>query len=110
VESVGVTNAVDPFEGNLQTTSGRPCLESFDYGSRFQSAARSLEAEKNLPMETLARELFQIVLNRPADLIGQGKLQRLASLALPDENAPDSPLYIVERESDDVTGAQSVRC
>ena len=89
---------MDPFEGNLQTTSGRPCLESFDYRSRFQSAARSLEAEENLPIKTVARDLSQIVLNRGADLIGQGKLQRVASLALPDKNLPGSPLYAASRQ------------
>jgi len=61
-------------------------------------------------METLARELSPIVLNRGADLIGQGKLQRVARLALPYENVSGSPSYVVERESDDVTGAPSVRC
>jgi len=92
VESIGVAKAMHTFEGNLQTTSGRPCLESFDYCSCFQRAARRLEAEENLPMEAMARDLSQIILNRGADLVGQGKLQRVASLALPDENVPGSPL------------------
>ena len=86
---------MDPFEGNLQTTSGRLCLEGFDYCSCFQRAARILEAEENLPMEAIARNLSQIILNRGADLVGQGKFQRVASLALPDKNLPGSPFYVV---------------
>jgi hypothetical protein len=77
---------MDAFERNLQPTPAGPGLKRFDYCRRFQDAARRLDTKEHLPVDTIARDLLQIVLNRGADLIGQWKLQRVASLALANSN------------------------
>src|ERR1035438_6913073 len=102
MKSIGVTNAMDPFEGDLQATPAGPRLKRFDYCRRLQNAAGCLDATEHLPVGTIAGYLLQIVLNRRADFIGQRKFQRLARLALANSNQPGTPMYIVERKRDDV--------
>ena len=60
-------------------------------------------------MGAIAGDLLQVVLNRQANLIGQREFQRFARFALPNVNLSVAPVNIVERESHDFAGTQTIR-
>ena len=105
-----MSNAMDPFEGNLQATPAGPRLECLDYGCRLQNTAGRLEAKEHLPVATIARDILEIVVNCGTDIVGQRKFQWVTSFALADQNASATPLYAVECQSDHIAGAHAIRC
>src|SRR4051794_31503003 len=86
VESVGMANAMDPFEGDRQSAPARPCLKRLDHASWLQCATRSSEAKEDFPMVAIARYPSEVVLNREGDLIGQREFQGPTRFALANLN------------------------
>src|SRR5471032_3265413 len=108
MESIGVANAMDAFEGDHQAAPAGPCLKRLNNRCWLQNATGCSETKEHLPIGPIARYVLEIALNRDADLIRQRKFQRLAGLAL--ANVTGAPLEVVERESHNVAGAHAVCC
>ena len=105
-----MAKAVNSLEGNFQSTPVRPRLKRLDHGRGFQRATRCLKPKENLPIGAIPRNLRQIIVNRRADRIRQGELQRVARLALANAEASVSPLNVVECDDYDIAGTQAISC
>jgi hypothetical protein len=104
IKSIGVTQTMGSFVGDIESAPSGPTLESFDHCGGFENATGGSDAKKDFPVVAIAWNSLEIVIDSRAHFICEGKLQGIASLRLTNLDTLLAPLYTVELESHNIAG------
>ena len=95
-------------ERNAQSAMADEGLKRLRNGGRFQYSNGSTHAHKDTSVWRWRRVAFQMLHQSSRDFIGQREFQRGPRLTLMDAEDTLSPPDIIQRERDDLAGAQAI--